>query len=184
MGLPATCGEALSGLHCVIVTDMAARKNSSVVAIADADTKIKRKREKDAHEKEMAQAEAVYLMRLEGKTYSEIAIAMGMARSEAASLNHKHVDRLRELDALGFAANSSRLQDDRYEALLQQVWAQAMTGDLAAVRECRQILDSISARQDRFTALITKRNEDGGEVTLIASGSTEQYVQALRSMDA
>ena len=75
-----------------------------------------------------------------------------------------------------------RLQEERYEALLSTVWGRAMGGDLNAVRECRLILDSIEHRNERVTAMFTKTNDAGDTLTLVARGSTEEYIAALREM--
>lgn len=140
---------------------------------------ILRADEQRKHADRLRDASLVHEMRLEGHSYLKIAKALKIAPERVKALHVEHIDHLRELEALGAAEASRRVQDDRYEALLMAVWRDAMGGDLAAVRECRQILDSITAREAKVTALIT-RETDNGRTTLVAEGATADYIQALK----
>lgn len=123
----------------------------------------------------------VHEMRLAGKSYLQIAKEMDMAPARSAELHREHVDVLRQLETLGAMDAYRSVQDQRYEALLSTLWDDAMNGDMDAVRECRRILDSITAREAKVTMLVS-RNEDGAKTTLIAEGSTADYIEALRRM--
>lgn len=138
----------------------------------------------DEHKKRMArlkEAELVHRMRMAGDSYTRIAYALKVTGTKAAVLHREHIEYLRELEVLGALEANRRVQDERYEALLGTVWNTAMTGDLNAVRECRQILDSITAREAKVTALITRTDGDS-TVTLIAEGSSDDYIKALEGM--
>lgn len=166
---PADAGQALSGLHCVIVTNV-----SSDLALRRMDEDARRRAELEL-------AEKIHTLRVEGRSYTSIAKQMGLTWRGATKLHTQHLDRLRTLEELGATEVSRRLQEERYEALLTTVWGRAMTGDLAAVREARMILDSIDARSARVTAMFTKTTDDTS-LTLVAKGSTEEYIEALKRL--
>ena len=107
---------------------------------------------------------------------------MGLTADKAASLHRVYVEYLRELDELGALDDAHRLQDQRYEDLLTRVWTDAMHGDATAISQARRILDSISAREARVTAMITKSDGKGTSMTLIAEGSTEDYIRSLQEL--
>lgn len=140
----------------------------------------RRKREADDHTQRLHDASLVHRMRQGGRSYVDIAAALRITPHKVTALHREHLDYLRELEALGSADANRTVQDHRYEALLATVWDQAMAGDMAAVRECRAILDSITAREVKVTALITKDGDDGRRTTLVAEGATAAYIQALR----
>lgn len=127
-------------------------------------------------------AHQVHNMRVAGYTFLRIAQAMGITSSKASSLHRVYVEYLRELDELGAMDDAHRLQDQRYEALLNRVWTDAMHGDTGAIEQARRILDSISAREARVTAMITKSDGKGNSMTLIAEGSTEDYIRSLQEL--
>jgi hypothetical protein len=166
---PATAGQALSGLHCVIVTNVST------------DLALKRMDEDARRRYELELAEKVHQMRVEGISYERISKQMGLSWRKTAGLHNQHLDRLRALEELGATEVSRRLQEERYEALLTTVWGRAMTGDLHAVRECRLILDSIDARTEKITAMFTRTTDDSS-LTLVAKGSTEEYIEALKRL--
>jgi hypothetical protein len=166
---PATAGQALSGPHCVIVTNV-----SSDVALKRMDEDARRRAELEL-------AEKIHQLRIEGVSYDRIAKRMRMDWYSITGMHRRHLDRLRHLEELGATEVSRRLQEERYESLLSTVWGRAMTGDLNAVREARMILDSISARSERVTAMFTKTTDDSS-LTLVAKGSTEEYIEALKRL--
>lgn len=129
------------------------------------------------------EAANVHAMRLAGITYSRIAQRLGISANGAADMHQDYLSYLRELEQLGSVASTRQVQDERYETLLSSVWDQAMQGDLSAVRECRAILDSISAREAKLTTMISQSSE-GSTVTLIAEGSDDAYIRALQGMSS
>lgn len=138
--------------------------------------------EADAYTRDLELGAKVHQLRLEGVGYLRIAQMLGLAHQRTAELHSRHVQRIRELEALGAVDAARSVQDERYESLLSAVWAQALTGDLAAVKECRQILDSITAREAKVTAMITQDDDGKKSSTLIAEGATDAYIEALRRM--
>jgi predicted transcriptional regulator len=126
-------------------------------------------------------AEKIHELRLQGQSYATIAKRLEITPSATMRVHGIHLTQLQELDRLGAAAASRRVQDERYETLLAAVWTQALDGDLAAIKECRAILDSISNREFKVTAMIEQHDGDTRR-TLIAEGSTEQYIEALKEM--
>ena len=138
--------------------------------------------EADERTQRLQMAARVHQLRVEGVPYTRIARELGLVSATRASELHSvHVDYLRELEGLGAADAHRRVQDQRYEDLLGSVWSDAMGGDLAAVRECRAILDSISSREAKVTTMIS-RTEGSGRVTLVAEGASDEYIRALREM--
>jgi hypothetical protein len=138
----------------------------------------------DEHRKKAArlkEAELVHRMRMAGESYGHIAVALKMGVHKVAQLHREHIEQLRDLEALGALEANRRVQDERYEALLTTVWSRAMNGDMDAIKECRQILDSITARESKVTALITRTDGDS-QVTLVAEGSSDDYIRALEAM--
>lgn len=140
----------------------------------------RRKKEADEHSQRLHDAALVHRMRCSGRSYVEIAAALRLTPAKVTVLHKEHLEHIRELEALGSADANRVVQDSRYESLLASVWDQAMEGDMAAVRECRAILDSITSREVKVTALITKDGEDGRRTTLVAEGATADYIAALR----
>lgn len=130
----------------------------------------------------LREAELVHQMRVAGKSYTAIASALHVSANKASTLHREHIEYLQELDHLGALEASIRVQDDRYEALLGAVWDRALGGDMFAIKECRQILDSITAREVKVTAMITKTNDNGDQTTLVAEGSSGEYIKALEGM--
>ena len=134
------------------------------------------------HTERLRKAGQVHQMRLEGLPLHVIAKRLKITAEDCVIMHKEHIDSLRQLEALGAAEAARRVQDDRYEALLSSVWSDALGGDLAAVKECRMILDSITAREAKVTAMITKDDAGNSTATLIAEGATEDYIEALRRM--
>jgi hypothetical protein len=130
----------------------------------------------------MREAELVHQMRVEGHSYARIAKSLRISQLTAGRLHREHLERLRELESLGALEASRKVQEERYETLLAAVWKQAMAGDLAAVSQCRQILDSITSRELKVTAMLTNDDGDGKTVTIVAEGSSDEYINALREM--
>lgn len=127
-------------------------------------------------------AHQVHRMRLAGYSFLKIAQSMGITAGKASSLHRVYVEYLRELDELGAMDEVHRLGDQRYEALLSRVWTDAMHGDQWSIQEARRILDSISAREAKVTAMITRSDGKGGSMTLIAEGSTDDYIRSLQEL--
>jgi transposase-like protein len=129
----------------------------------------------------LKEAAIVHEMRVSGISYSRIARTLGLSPKGAADTHQEYLEYLRELESLGSVEANRRVQDERYETLLSVLWTQALSGDLASVRECRAILDSISAREARITAMVTDEGQ-GKRVTLIAEGADDAYIRALQEM--
>lgn len=143
---------------------------------------MERVSEHKARVERLKAAHQVHNMRVKGYSFVKIASAMGLTADKAASLHRVYVEYLRELDELGALDDAHRLQDQRYEDLLSRVWTDAMHGDATAISQARGILDSISAREARVTAMITKSDGKGNSMTLIAEGSTEDYIRSLQEL--
>lgn len=129
----------------------------------------------------LKEAALVHEMRVAGISYARIAKRLGITPVGVSDRHQEYLTYLRELEALGSIATTRQIQDERYETLLSSVWDLAMQGDLNAVRECRAILDSISAREAKVTAMVSK-SEGGSSVTLIAEGADDAYLRALQTM--
>ena len=129
----------------------------------------------------LKEAQNVHAMRVAGVSYSRIAQSLGLAAKGATDLHMEYLEYLRELETLGSVAATRQLQDERYESLLSSVWDLAMQGDLNAVKECRAILDSITAREAKVTAMISADGTNK-KVTLIAEGADDAYIRALQSL--
>jgi hypothetical protein len=146
---------------------------------------VERRREEHLRAKRLRDASRVHQLRLSGMPYTQIAAELGLSMYGVNELHREHLNLLRELEALGAADAQRRLQDDRYEALLHTVWGSALSGDVVAIREARMILDSITAREVKVTAMLQRTDPKGETVTtLIAEGSTDEYIEALKRMTA
>lgn len=130
-------------------------------------------------------ASMVHQMRVRGLSYTTIAKRLRLTPARTSSLHREHLAGLRALDAMGAMEADRRVQDERYETLLRYLWAGVEAGDLNYMKEARALLDSITAREVKITAMITASDPDTGtRTTLIAEGSTEEYIEALRGMSA
>lgn len=168
-------GGPAQGLSCVLDPD-------TLENVSAATDELARVAEHAARVEKLKAAHQVHNMRLAGYPFVRIASAMGLSATKVASLHRVYLDYLRELDELGAIDDAHRLSDQRYEALLSRVWADAMHGDMTAIKEARAILDSISAREARVTAMITKKDDQGNSVTLVAEGSTDDYIRSLQAL--
>lgn len=150
--------------------------------LAAATEEMERAAEHKARVDRLKLAHKVHTMRVQGYTFVRIAMALGLTADKASSLHRTFLEYLRELDELGAVDEARRVQDERYETLLNRVWIDAMHGDMSAIARAQSILDSISAREARVTAMITKSDGKGTTMTLIAEGSTEDYIRSLREL--
>jgi hypothetical protein len=132
----------------------------------------------DRQEKEDEKARLAYEMRQDGKSWFTIAKALGITES-AASMS---VANAMEKAAAYVSTESKRqmltLEVDRLDRLQDAYWPQAMGGNLRAADFA---LRTIMARAKLLQLdVIPETNVTNN--TLVVTGSTEEYVAALRAI--
>lgn len=119
-----------------------------------------------------------YTMRQDGKSWYTIAKVLGVSESTIKT----SVSRAMEEAAAMISTESKRqllaLEVDRLDRLQETVWMDAMRGDLQAVRTAIQV---ILARA-KVLGLDAIPDTSITNNTLVVTGSSEEYVAALRAI--
>lgn len=123
-------------------------------------------------------ARLAYVMRQDGKSWYTIAKVLGVSETTIQT----SVSRAMEQAAAMISAETKRqllaLEADRLDRLQESVWADAMRGDIRAGEfALKVIMARIKALQLDAIPETTITNN-----TLVVTGSSEEYVAALRAI--
>ena len=132
----------------------------------------------DVQEKQDEQARLAYEMRQDGKSWYSIAKALGLTESAAS----QSVSRAME-QAAGYVSEQAKrnllaLEVSRLDRLQEVVWPQAMQGNLRAMDMALRIIMARAKVQQLDVIPDTSITNN----TLVVTGSSEEYVAALRAI--
>jgi predicted transcriptional regulator len=132
----------------------------------------------DVQEKQDEQARLAYEMRQDGKSWYSIAKALGLTESAAS----QSVSRAME-QAAGYVSEQAKrnllaLEVTRLDRLQEVVWPQAMQGNLRAMDMALRIIMARAKVQQLDVIPDTSITNN----TLVVTGSSEEYVAALRAI--
>lgn len=131
-------------------------------------------------EKEAARgvlAMKAYRMKRDGRSLWDIAEECQITEAAAANLMTEHLLEASRLVSEGSKRLHLTMEVDRLDQLQGAIWRQAMSGDLAAVREARMII------HDR-AAMLNLGDMSGVNVTnntVVVAGNTAEYIEALKA---
>lgn len=132
----------------------------------------------DVQEKQDEQARLAYEMRQDGKSWYSIAKALGLTESAAS----QSVSRAME-QAAGYVSEQAKrnllaLEVSRLDRLQEVAWPQAMQGNLRMMDMALRIIMARAKVQQLDVIPDTSITNN----TLVVTGSSEEYVAALRAI--
>lgn len=115
-------------------------------------------------------------LRMAGVSYAEIARQLGWASGSTARVAIvKAMERLQQEPA----EELKKVQYERYNHLLMQVWPQVNLGDIAAINTALRIMSEMNVLMGVQNAELNVRHEVTGAV-LVVEGNEDDYIAALR----
>lgn len=118
-----------------------------------------------------------YKLKAQGYSLWEIAEECKVTEAAASHLMNQQIVEAAKLVTDGAKILHLTLEVDRLDQLQRSIWRQAMSGDLAAVREARGIIHERAALLnlgDMSTTNITNN-------TVVIAGTSPEYIEALKA---
>lgn len=127
-------------------------------------------------QRENERALAAYQMRASGKSWWDIAEALGVSEGQAASLVAHKISAAARLVDEGYKRHLLALEVERLDRLQETLWDRALGGELRAVDTILKIITTrakILGLENAVASTVTNN-------TVVVAGNSDEYIAALQ----